>query len=134
MARAGGRQDGDEAVLMLRVDEDDLDWDDHNMPVCNGEPFTGESVEYGQGGRLLSLVTYVDGREDGPFRVWTNVGVLVVEGRSRHGTPVGRQREFCDDGAPKVEREYSDKGELLRLKRWNADGAVTTDETYQPTW
>jgi hypothetical protein len=45
---------------------------------------------------------------------WTNAVVLVVEGRSRQGTPVGQQREFCDDGAPNVEREYSDKSELLR--------------------
>jgi antitoxin component YwqK of YwqJK toxin-antitoxin module len=119
---------------MQRVDEDDLDWDDDNLPTYHGEPFTGESVEYGRDGALLSLATYVDGHDDGPFKAWTNAGVLVVDGQSRNGVPVGTQREFYDDGTPKVEREYSDKGELLRLKRWDEHGAVTTDETYQPTW
>jgi antitoxin component YwqK of YwqJK toxin-antitoxin module len=112
---------------MLRVQEDDLEWDDNNLPSYQGEPFTGESVETMPDGRLLSLTTYVDGLDEGPFRVWSGDGVLVVEGTSRRGRPVGVSREWYPNGAPKIEREYSEQGELLRYRSWDEDGTVTED-------
>lgn len=112
---------------MIRVEEDDLDWDDNNLPSHEGEPFTGESVETMPDGRLLSLTTYVEGLDEGPFRVWSGDGVLVVEGTSHLGRPVGVQREWYKNGAPKVEREYGEQGDLLRYRAWDEDGAVTED-------
>jgi antitoxin component YwqK of YwqJK toxin-antitoxin module len=78
-------------------------------------------------GRLLSLTTYVDGLDDGPFRVWSGDGVLVVEGASRRGRPVGVSREWHKNGARKVEREYGEQGVLLRYRAWDEDGAVAED-------
>lgn len=112
---------------MIRVEEDDLEWDDHNLPSYAGEPFTGESVERMPDGRLLSLATYVNGLDEGPFRVWSGDGVLVVEGTSHLGRPIGVQREWYLSGAPKAEREYTDHGDLLRYRAWAEDGAVTED-------
>jgi antitoxin component YwqK of YwqJK toxin-antitoxin module len=116
---------------VLRVDEAELDWDDHDMPSYRGEPFTGEVAEYGPDRQLLSLTSYVDGRLDGPFRVWTRTGVLIVEGRSRRGDTVGTQREWYPSGTRKVERAYDDDGELRRVTRWDERGNVTSDETYE---
>lgn len=117
---------------MLRVDEDELDWDEDNLPSYRGEPFTGEAAEQGPDGRLMSLTTYVDSLPDGPFRVWTKDGVLIIEGQSHRGNPVGTQREWYDNGVPKAEREYDDEGGLRRLKRWAENGDLTSDEMYPP--
>lgn len=117
---------------MLRVNENELDWDRDNLPWYRGEPFTGESAEYGPDGRLMSLTTYVDGQSHGPFRVWTNTGVLVVEGQSRDGSPVGTQREWYDSGALKVEYEYDAESTLRRKKEWAENGELVSDESYGP--
>lgn len=59
---------------MLRIHADDLDWDDNDLPSRDGVPFTGESVETRPDGTLLSLTTYADGLDEGPFRVWSGDG------------------------------------------------------------
>ena len=111
---------------MIRVHEGDLDWDDDNYPWLHGERFTGEVVETLPDGRLLSLSTYLDGRDHGPFKAWSGTGVLVVDGTSDRGLPVS-QREWFDDGSPKAEREYDGQGILVRSRLWNSDGEVTED-------
>jgi antitoxin component YwqK of YwqJK toxin-antitoxin module len=116
---------------VLRVDENELDWDEDNEPSYRGEPFTGESAEYAPDGRLMSLTTYVDGLADGPFQVWAKTGTLIVEGRSRLGDPVGTQREWYDNGAPKAEHIYGDGGRLLNVRNWDENGNLTLDETYR---
>lgn len=112
---------------MIRVIEDDLDWDDDNLPSYQGKPFTGESVETMPDGQLLSLATYVDGFPDGPHRVWGAGGVLVGEGTSRRGRPIGVQRQWYPNGTPKVESEYAENGEMIRYRAWDKEGAITED-------
>jgi hypothetical protein len=117
---------------MIRVEEDDLEWDDNNLPSYEGEPFTGECIEVAADGRLLSLTTYVNGLDEGPFRAWSGDGVLVVEGTSHLGRTIGVQREWYSTGALKVERNYGEYGVLLRYQQWDEDGNLIEDWT-QPT-
>lgn len=112
---------------MIRVTEDDLDWNELDLPAYQGEPFTGECVEFYRNGRLASLNTYVDGFPDGPQQLWTETGVLIGDGIRRHGSLVGVQRQWYDSGAPKVEQEYDDNGVMLRYRAWDEDGAITED-------
>ncbi|HEY0451513.1 hypothetical protein [Actinophytocola sp.] len=112
---------------MPRVEESELDWDDDNRPYYRDEPFTGECVETAADGRLLSLSTYVDGLDEGPFHCWSGDGVLVIDGTCRRGRPVGTQREWYDSGAPKVERAYDERSTLVRMRRWAEDGTVTLE-------
>jgi antitoxin component YwqK of YwqJK toxin-antitoxin module len=117
---------------MIRVNEADLDWDDDNLPWYDGEPFTGECVETAPDGRLLSLTTYENRLGEGPFRGWSNDGVLILEGTSHRNLPVGTQREWYGTGAPKYEREYGEQGRLLAYRHWDEDGNLVEDKSFPP--
>jgi antitoxin component YwqK of YwqJK toxin-antitoxin module len=113
---------------MMRVTEDELDWDDDNRPEYEGRPFTGECVEVATDGRLLSLTTYVDGVPHGPQRFWVG-DLLVGENFRRHGHLVGIQRQWHPTGTPKLEQEYSEDFVLRRYREWNEDGTLVKDWT-----
>lgn len=67
----------------MRVDEDDLDFDtdDYIVVLYEGEPFTGEGVETDVDGNVLTLSTYVNGREHGPQYEWYSDGTPRVQGQ-----------------------------------------------------
>jgi len=54
----------------MRVNIDDLDFDDDLQYFYNGEPLTGEAVETAPTGEVIVLTTFRNGIEHGPQRGW----------------------------------------------------------------
>ena len=102
-----------------RIDEDELDFDgDDYVTRYNGEPFTGEGVEAGADGNILTLSAYVEGREEGSQREWYADGTLRSEGHVRDGRAVGEWRQWHPDGKNAETKVFSDQGRLLDHRTW----------------
>ncbi|MGR3934060.1 toxin-antitoxin system YwqK family antitoxin [Streptomyces sp. BRA346] len=98
-----------------RVREDDLDSYEQDGPVYyRGERYTGEAEERLPDGTLITLTSYLDGRQDGLDREWYPDGTLKSEAHFRDGIPVGVHRTWRPDGTLSSEVEFTDGGSILR--------------------
>lgn len=119
-----------EEPVAVRVDEEDLDFE-YDMAVYEGEPFTGEAVEYDRDGKMVALTTYRNGYEDGPVKQWFPDGTLRVEGATSYGVgAVGLWKEWGPKGNLISEREFNEKGFVVALREWDDAGNLVKDETY----
>lgn len=109
---------------MRRVNFDELDSDDSLEYVLDGEPFTGEVVETGRAGRLLSLITVVRGEPDGPTSIWYPDGTKKVHETIKEGCPVGVTRSWHANGVVAQERTFDERGQLVGTRSWNEAGVV----------
>jgi antitoxin component YwqK of YwqJK toxin-antitoxin module len=115
--------------MSINVDQTDHDVD--GTLLHDGTPYTGEVIETAPNGRVISLITYFQGFEDGPTREWYPDGTRRIEGQSRFGIgAVGVWREWHPNGLPAAENGFDDRGRQLYVRRWDPSGAVLEDRTY----
>ncbi|GGV97687.1 hypothetical protein GCM10015535_69540 [Streptomyces gelaticus] len=116
-------------MTLPRIDIDDpqIEMDEGEVAFYQGEPFTGEVVEY-QKGALVSLVTYKDGFEDGPSRKWYMDGTLRSEGVLRGGFPVGESKDWHPNGGLATRVLMSGNGlRQLEITEWDDEGNLTKE-------
>jgi hypothetical protein len=94
----------DDAGLM-RVPDDQLDYDEELFYTYHGLPFTGIGYERAPRGGL-SEISYQGGAQDGPSRDWYPNGRIKSEAIYRKNVLHGYSREFNESGALTEEREY----------------------------
>ena len=64
----------------MRINIDDVGWDEDQRAVNGDDPVTGEVVEYDDAGRLLALAHYEDGVKSGPEKSYYRDGSIEFEG------------------------------------------------------
>lgn len=107
----------------MRINIDDTDIGDDLIYRSRGKPFTGEVVETDQSGRVINLMTMVDGRAHGPELSWFPDGQLKTETTLKDGRPVGISRAWHANGQLADERVFDDRGFIIESRRWNEDGS-----------
>lgn len=111
----------------IDIDDPDVDMDDSETLFYQGEPFTGEAVEY-QGDSLVSLNTYKEGVEDGPVKEWYADGTPRSQGVMRGGFPVGEFNRWHPDGTPAAKTIMSADGlRQLAVTEWDESGSLTKE-------
>jgi antitoxin component YwqK of YwqJK toxin-antitoxin module len=115
---------------MMRVDFDEVDWDESALLIHDGAPFTGEVVEKTADGAIVAVTSYVNGREDGPSTEWYPSGQVKARGEVRFGTAVGTHQVWHPNGQLAAETEFDDQGNRLSNREWDAAGNVIAESTY----
>jgi antitoxin component YwqK of YwqJK toxin-antitoxin module len=108
----------------IDIDDPDIDNDIVGRMLYQDELFTGEVVEYGDEGTIVSLSTYADGVSDGPTKTWYEDGSPESEGMLQAGLPVGETRQWYPNGQLKQVLTF-ERGEIAAYRRWAEDGTVT---------
>ncbi|WP_017599159.1 toxin-antitoxin system YwqK family antitoxin [Nocardiopsis lucentensis] len=119
---------------MRQVDEDDLDYPDELTALLDGEPFTGQGIEY-EDGQPVELTTYVDGTVEGPQLKWSPSGQLLIQGNVRqpYGA-VGPWHFWDEEGRLVRENIFDEKGNIRIIREWDESGNLTGEETHAPLW
>lgn len=107
----------------MRINIDDADIGDDLAYRYRGELFTGEVVETDQDGKVVNLLTLVDGRGNGPELSWFPSGQLKTETMLQDGKPVGTSRSWHPNGVLADERVFDDRGFVVGSRNWNDDGS-----------
>ena len=109
----------------IDIDSPEVDMDEAQRLLYQGELFTGEAVEY-MAGKMVSLDHYTDGVQDGLSREWYPDGTLRSEGRLREGLPCGEFREWHANGVLASRKVFGDDGlTLLEELKWDENGQPT---------
>ncbi|RCV48342.1 toxin-antitoxin system YwqK family antitoxin [Marinitenerispora sediminis] len=117
---------------MKRVRDDEVDGDEFGTLLYEGEPFTGEVVEAAPSGQIISLMTYKDGYEDGPWLEWYPDGSPRIEGQNVFGKgAVGRWREWYSNGQLAKDQEFDERGNEISRRQWDEDGNLVEDVMYR---
>lgn len=114
---------------MQRIDleDPDVDFDDWQSLLYQGELFTGEVAEYAAGGRLIGLETYADGLVDGPSQAWYADGSRRSEGRTHHGHAVGEWQEWHPNGQPYRFSTFDGNGNVVARREWDEAGTLVKE-------
>lgn len=112
----------------LRVDFDDLELTDELIHYWQGKPFTGIAYEYGAEGKLLSEMSFVDGKEQGVAHEWYPSGQLKEEKEYREGSLHGQSQEWYKNGLLKSLSHY-EYGILVDRKEWDKQGNLVKEVT-----
>lgn len=109
----------------IDIDGPEVDMDDAQRLLYQGELFTGEAAEY-MAGELVSLDHYTDGVQDGLSRGWYLDGTVRSEGRSREGFPCGEFKEWHANGVLASRQVFGDdRLTLLEEFKWDENGQPT---------
>lgn len=109
----------------IDIDDPEVDMDDAQRLLYQGNPFTGEVTEH-LGGKLVSLDVYEEGVQNGPSREWYKDGTPRSEGTVRDGLPRGEFREWHPNGVLASRKFFDDDGLTLREEdQWAEDGRPT---------
>jgi hypothetical protein len=106
----------------LRVDFDDVDFDDGVTYIYDGRPLTGEVVETDHDGNVIELTPVVDGRANGVDRTWYSDGTLRIETTVVDGRATGTSRMWHPNGRLAEERDFNQRGDLVAIRWWDEDG------------
>ncbi|GAA3462176.1 toxin-antitoxin system YwqK family antitoxin [Saccharothrix longispora] len=110
----------------MRVEADEVE-EDEGVVFHQGVPFTGEVVESRPDGTVLTLYTYLNGVEDGPYREWFDRERPYKEGEMRYGVPVGRHRRWHADGRLAADLLFGEGGDQLERREWDERGNLVTE-------
>ncbi|HEY9842918.1 MAG: toxin-antitoxin system YwqK family antitoxin [Candidatus Sericytochromatia bacterium] len=120
---------------MERVNGDELSMSSDYVYSWRGRPFSGIGYEKDSQGRLVGEITYLDGAQHGPTRIWfPESGELRSETHYRHNSRHGLQREWykgSEGEALKSETEY-EYGIVVRSRSWDLDGELAEDYVLTP--
>jgi antitoxin component YwqK of YwqJK toxin-antitoxin module len=115
----------------MRVDFDEVDWDDDLLLIHDGAPFTGEVVEKTRDGAVVAVTGYTDGYEDGPSTEWFPTGELKFHGVARRGWAVGVHQVWHRNGRLASERAFDDEGHQLSNREWDENGNLLEESIYR---
>ncbi|MCG8922198.1 toxin-antitoxin system YwqK family antitoxin [Lentzea sp. CC55] len=110
--------------MTMRVNIEDTD-EDYNGLLHEGVPYTGEVVEIGREGNLISSYHYYSGVADGPYSEWYGRDRPYKQGTIKFGLLVGVNRQWHPNGQLAVETEYDDMGRQLYRREWDENGVLT---------
>ena len=110
---------------MRRVLEQELDSDEDDNYLFDGEPFEG-FAECREAGRVLYEREYRQGMIWGVSRGWFGSGRLKFEEGWGQGLLHGVRRRWEEEGRLLLEQEF-EYGVRLWGKRWDAQGVQTED-------
>ncbi len=113
-----------ESTLRVDIDSDDVDFD-YNQCLYQGEPFTGELVEYSPDGAVVALTPYVGGFINGTDRAYYTDGTLKWEAQVRNGQPVGTSRSWHENGVLAQEKDFTEDHRLVEVRDWDENGQPT---------
>ncbi|GAA3745921.1 toxin-antitoxin system YwqK family antitoxin [Salinactinospora qingdaonensis] len=117
---------------MKRVHEEDIDFETQGIATYEGEAYTGEIVEHDENGNTISLVTYRDGEEDGPYLEWYPDGTPQVKGFIVSGKgPIGTWIKWHKNGQISQEQHFDDRGREVARRQWDEHGNVIKDSVYK---
>ncbi len=105
----------------MRINSDDVEWDESGRALVGNSYITGEVVEYDADGKLIARITYRNGWQDGPERQYYPDGSLKSEGFWVYGGRRGRRLFWHPNGQLADELEY-DRGQVVRIGRWDEKG------------
>ncbi|MBM7774689.1 antitoxin component YwqK of YwqJK toxin-antitoxin module [Actinokineospora baliensis] len=114
----------------MRVDYDDVVFEDDLRVTYQGRAFTGEVVEHAPNGAVVALTTYFEGLEDGPSAEWYPTGEPKAEGTVRAGSAVGVHKTWHRNGTIATYDEFTDRGKLTLRRRWDESGTVLEDRSF----
>lgn len=112
-----------------RVPDVELEYDEDLVYYYEGEPFTGVAFSDDSTGR--SEVQLVNGLQDGPARDWCENGALKVEENYRENVKHGQVKEYFPDGRLKVDAVY-EYGVLMWSTEYDNEGNVIASHEVQP--
>lgn len=112
---------------MIRVDFDEVSWDDDSRVVHNGVWFTGEVVEKTRSGEIVAVTSYWNGVEDGQSTEWYPSGQLKARGVARYGQAVGAHQVWHPNGQLATEAVFDDEGHQLSRRAWDEAGNLIAD-------
>lgn len=110
----------------MRVNIEDTE-DDYNGVLHEGTPFTGEVVEIGADGNMISLYTYYAGVQDGPYFEWYGPTRPFKAGTMKFGLLNGVNRKWHPNGQLALEIEFDDHGRELHRSEWDHEGNLITN-------
>ena len=110
---------------MKRVHLNDLDIDEGHVHRHEGSLFTGVGEERGPNGRVREEITFVDGMEHGPSRLFNSAGALLSECTLHNGSAHGTSREWDELGRLRKEVIHQ-HGVVISRRDWNENGDVTS--------
>lgn len=106
----------------MRIDIDDVDFDDGVNYRYNGQLLTGEVVETDRDGNVIELTPVVDGRPNGVERAWYPDGTRRVETTVADGAATGISRQWHPNGQLAEERDFDERGDLVAIRLWDENG------------
>jgi antitoxin component YwqK of YwqJK toxin-antitoxin module len=107
-------------VSEQRITTKDVDYDEDLRCYYGGTPVTGPVWEYAPDGRLITVVHYHDGTEDGPARLYYPDGKMRAEKWYKLGV-IERARWWYPNGQLSREKQM-DRGRLVSERAWTDDG------------
>lgn len=116
---------------MLRIDANDLEFDENDVCRLNGELFSGVAFEINSNGAIRSETTYVGGCQDGLARHWDRDGQLRSEGTYYGSSDHGVLREWYPDGRLQAEI-LVEFGAIISERRFDEDGNLTCSKDIDP--
>jgi antitoxin component YwqK of YwqJK toxin-antitoxin module len=110
---------------------------DENLKLDNGVlffeevPFEGILVSYYEPKKIKSKVEYVNGKKHGSETQWYKNGTKLVERFYSEGFKIGIHKSWWDDGTPKFEYHFNNKGEFDGIvKEWYKNAQIFRDFNY----
>lgn len=117
---------------MLRINYEDLDYDDEGTYRYKGTPFTGIAFDLFPEGKVSCEWIMIDGHEEGIRREWYPSGVVLGEYSYSANAPHGLQLEWYPDG--KIKREsICEFGIEVKAREWDPSGNLTLSVEIQPS-
>ena len=117
-------------VKRIDIQADEVNWDDDQRLLHQGELFTGEAVTYNWLDELRSLATYVDGFREGVQREWYDGGQLKSDMTVHKGRLTGATREWDEDGNLVREQSHDDTALVKLGPEWGT-GPLWVDGEYR---
>ncbi|MGW0688441.1 toxin-antitoxin system YwqK family antitoxin [Streptomyces sp. NPDC002754] len=114
----------------MRIDDEDTPMDDGMLVYYQDELFTGEVVSKDASGLVVDLVTYTNGVQNGPQGQWYSDGTKEMEAEAANGIAVNDFRTWHKNGQLSEHSIFNSKGRRTRRQRWDQDGNLIEDKTY----
>ncbi len=113
------------SIQRIDIDDPEVDMNEGQCLLYQGEPFSGEVVEY-LSGKMVSLDVYIEGVQSGISREWYKDGTLRSAGMMKNGLPCGEFKEWHPNGTLAARKVFSDDGlTLLEDFSWDEEGQPT---------
>jgi antitoxin component YwqK of YwqJK toxin-antitoxin module len=117
----------------MRVDIADTEVDEAERVLYQGVPLTGEVDDAMPDGTVVTLKSYVDGREEGWQREWYEDGTRESEYRIVDGRLTGESLKWYPNGQLKRRQEFDQFGVLRKREAWDENGVLQSDQSVD-TW